>query len=232
MSGDPISLSFLVVPKCPLYYANKGWKRQQVKGVKISMEASPITHLLLANNTFLFFRADVQACRAVKGILNEFCRLSGQKINFEKSELLLSPSTKSNARRWFSGIFNVKRVDKPKYLSVKFDAINKQREFFWSILDKINSKLALKKVKCLSQGGRLTLIISILASLTLFYVRLLQSSKKHLWKDSPNGSILLVGHEIEQKNFIFVIGINFAHLLMKVVLVYTRLLLMLSLLRS
>ena len=69
-------------------------------------------------------------------------------------------------KKWFSGILGVLNTANPsKYLGIEFGKMSKKREFFQSPLDKIQHKLVGWKAQHLSQGGRLTLIKSTLASI-------------------------------------------------------------------
>ncbi|KAK8280844.1 hypothetical protein V6Z12_D09G202300, partial [Gossypium hirsutum] len=117
----------------------------------------------------IFFDVSVHSCKKLKSFLINFCSLSRLQINFEKSKLFLSPTTKVHARKWFSDILNAKKVGSPrKDLGLKMGKILKKREFFGNLLEKLNSKLAFWKSKFLSFGGRMTLIKSILSSIPLY----------------------------------------------------------------
>ena len=63
----------------------------KIQVIKISRGSPPLSRMFYADDSYIFFRTNVQACRAVKAILNEFCLLSGHKINLNKPELFLSP---------------------------------------------------------------------------------------------------------------------------------------------
>lgn len=117
-----------------------------MRGIKISREVLSVSHLLFADDCYLFFKVDG---RAIEKILTEY----GQRIN-----LLVSKSTRIREKRWFSRTIRVNRVEKPcKHLGTDFENINNKRVFFPAVLDKIHSKLAHWKAKCLSHGGKLPL---------------------------------------------------------------------------
>ena len=68
--------------------------KQDFQGIKISRGSPPLSHLLFADDSLVFFRTNVHSCRKLKDILKEFCDLSGLKINHAKSKLFLSPNCK------------------------------------------------------------------------------------------------------------------------------------------
>lgn len=61
----------------------------------------PISHLLFADDLLLFGRVDEFTTFSVRDTLNNFCVISGQKINDLKSKLIFSPNTSSEGRPLF-----------------------------------------------------------------------------------------------------------------------------------
>lgn len=53
-----------------------------IHGSIIGPTAPAITHLLFADDSFLFFRADQVETQAVKKLLNDYEKLSGQSVYF------------------------------------------------------------------------------------------------------------------------------------------------------
>ncbi|KAL8105033.1 hypothetical protein AgCh_028992 [Apium graveolens] len=67
----------------------------RVHGYRISANAPEITHLLFADDRFLFFKATTEEAMHVKQIMATYEELSGQSVNFQKSGVLFN----SNVRR-------------------------------------------------------------------------------------------------------------------------------------
>lgn len=55
-----------------------------------------VSHLFFADDLFLFGRATEAQANVMKDVLDEFCRSSGAKVSFEKSQLFVEPN--GNAR--------------------------------------------------------------------------------------------------------------------------------------
>ena len=150
---------------------------KKIDGVKLSKVSPPISHLLFASDCFVFFRSNVRGFKAIKKIFKEFYWLSREKINYNKSKLFVSPNCSFQNRRWFGGILGCKCTSKPsKYLGIEIGAMNQKSRFFQPFLDKFNKKLVRWKTQLLSQGGRLTLIKSTLASLPNYILSCFKTS--------------------------------------------------------
>lgn len=59
----------------------------------MSSRGPSITHLFFADDSLMFFKADLNTCKYVKECLDTFEQASGQIINFEKLALSFSPKT-------------------------------------------------------------------------------------------------------------------------------------------
>lgn len=68
------------------------------KGFKINSHCPTLLHILFANDTLLFASANINEAVALKGILDEYCWVSGQKISFEKSSVQFSCNTTNDVR--------------------------------------------------------------------------------------------------------------------------------------
>ena len=58
-----------------------------LKGVKVSRRGPAISHLLFADDCFLFGEASGSGAMVLKGILKEYEKCSGQCVNFDKSTI-------------------------------------------------------------------------------------------------------------------------------------------------
>lgn len=84
--GDPLSpYLFLFCVKGLSKAMNKAAATGVIHGEQISLSGLVITHLLFADDIFLFFRANTAESVAIKALLNDYAILSGQSINFHTS---------------------------------------------------------------------------------------------------------------------------------------------------
>ena len=107
--SDPLSPYFFILCKNILsHLLMETEEKQKIKGIKISKGSSPLSHLLFADDSLVFFQINVHYCRKLKVILKEFCDLSRMKINYSKSELYFSLNCKPQIKRWCCGILGVR----------------------------------------------------------------------------------------------------------------------------
>ena len=81
--GDPLSpYLFLFCVEGLSNTLDKAAEREEITGCRVSASAPEITHLLFADDSFLFFKAHVNEVLKIKSILEEYATQSGQAINF------------------------------------------------------------------------------------------------------------------------------------------------------
>lgn len=86
-----------------------------------------------------------------KMVLDVYCCQAGQKINFNKSELFVSPNMHSDEVLNLKRIFGVKCVDKPGiYLGANMDFSLRKGSLFSKVLDRVGAKLSSWKAPLLS----------------------------------------------------------------------------------
>lgn len=65
-------------------------RKDELHGVKICTDGPVVFHLVFADNSLLFFRADVREVVVVRKILYDYAEASGQYINQQKFEVTFS----------------------------------------------------------------------------------------------------------------------------------------------
>uniref|UniRef100_A0A803PA31 Reverse transcriptase n=1 Tax=Cannabis sativa TaxID=3483 RepID=A0A803PA31_CANSA len=71
-------------------------RRQALSGFKVARRAPAISHLLFANDSFLFCQASIRSCNIIKDVLDVYERATGQKFNRNKA-LKCQPSDQAHA---------------------------------------------------------------------------------------------------------------------------------------
>ena len=89
------------------------------KGGTISLGGS---HLLFADDSLLFFKADVQSAQEVRDVLNTYCAASGQQVNMDKSSVHFAKKCNQNIRTEIMEILEVHNVAlSERYLGMPTD---------------------------------------------------------------------------------------------------------------
>lgn len=95
--------------------ANEG----PIHGARICNAAPTVTHLLFADDSFLFFCANHVETETIKNLLNAYEKVSGQSVNFQKSGIHFSSDVKQQIKTELSNILGVtNNLHDSKYLGL------------------------------------------------------------------------------------------------------------------
>ena len=179
--GDPLSPYLFVIGmevlSCLL---NRAVERNYFAGSRIAVgrgEDLVISHLLYADDTLIFFQANMEQLKYLSWILMWFEVLSGLKINLNKSEIIPIGSA-DNAEELASELGCKVRPFPTSYLGLPLGATHKALGVWDLIEERYRKRLANWKMQYISKGGRATLIRSTLSSLPIYYLSLFRMPQK------------------------------------------------------
>ena len=131
-----------------------------------------VSHLLFADDLVLFGRVDEGTTFAMRDILVKFGKVSGQKVNEDKSRLIFSPNTSLEMRELFEDTLNIHASkDLGSYLGLPLSHKRPTRKDVQFVVDKVRRKLANWKTNFLSRAGRLVLLTSTLNTIPSYYLQ-------------------------------------------------------------
>ncbi|PNX57234.1 ribonuclease H, partial [Trifolium pratense] len=97
--GDPLSqYLFIICAEGLSALIRQAENRGDLHGIKVCRRAPIISHVLFANDCFLFFKATVNEAIVLKNILSVYEAASGQAINLQKSEFYCSRNVHADLR--------------------------------------------------------------------------------------------------------------------------------------
>jgi hypothetical protein len=116
--GDPLSPYLFIICAEGLSILLKRLEaRGDIHSVKVCRGAPLLTHLLFADDCFLFCRADEREATAMLNTLKVYEEISGQAINMQKSEIYYSKNTTGDMKEKIQSILQVtESMGSGKYL--------------------------------------------------------------------------------------------------------------------
>ncbi|CAM8918528.1 unnamed protein product [Rhodiola kirilowii] len=165
--GDPLSpYLFILCSEWLSYGLSKLERERNFEGVKVCRRAPYINHLMFADDCLLLFKVKDGTAAALSMLLKQYENVSGQIINYTKSELVLSPNAPDYTRHMFCAHLSVCIVSHhAKYLGLPLSLQRKLTLNFSGLIDKFGNKTEGWMSKNLSAGGKEVLIKAVLQSL-------------------------------------------------------------------
>ncbi|GAU36186.1 hypothetical protein TSUD_274640 [Trifolium subterraneum] len=99
-----------ILPECLTALIHQAVGRGDLHGVRICRGAPEVSHLLFADDCFLFCRANAAEVNELMRILHTYEAASGQEVNLVKSEVFISRNMSQAAKEDLSRILGVKLV--------------------------------------------------------------------------------------------------------------------------
>ena len=171
--GDPLSPYLFIL--CMEYLSLKIFEAcndKSWKPIKASRNGPPFSHLFFADDLLLCAEASTTCCQSITRVLDNFCSLSGQKINLSKSKVYFSPNVSPDLRHHLCNILGVSSTpDLGKYLGFPLKLNGRNSRDYNFIVEKVQNKLTSWKAKLLSPAGRIVLVQSVTSSIPAYYMQ-------------------------------------------------------------
>ncbi|PKU87175.1 Putative ribonuclease H protein [Dendrobium catenatum] len=135
--------------------------------------------------------------RKFKKIISDFCIRTGQRINNQKSVIILCNSVVNRKRKAITKLWGFKLVKEVFYLGIKLALRRLLDSDFNYILEKVNSRLNVWGKNLISLAGRIVLTKSVLAAIPIFVAthtlipkrilhKIEKAARNFIW-DKPGG---------------------------------------------
>ncbi|XP_074313520.1 uncharacterized protein LOC141648697 [Silene latifolia] len=165
--GDPLSPYIFIM--CAELLARSLKNNSDMSSTDIGIRIGPgmgkIPFLTFADDTIIFAKATKQSCKTIKSILDKFCTISGQSVNFNKSTFQCTKNIDRSLRESFRGILQMnEEAHLGKYLGCPIIDNRVTKNTFENIVQSSCTQLSKWKANSLSQAGRLVLVNANLAS--------------------------------------------------------------------
>lgn len=114
--GDPISPYLFII--CAKYLGRYIFHKASFPkiglGIKVTTWGPTIPFLMFADDCIILSKASKNATRNIKEVLEEYCKVSGQLVNYHKSSIYFSKNSDRSTRATITDILQIpqsKRLD-------------------------------------------------------------------------------------------------------------------------
>ncbi|KAL5856860.1 hypothetical protein ACOSQ3_004318 [Xanthoceras sorbifolium] len=123
-------------------------------GIRVARFAPWVSHLLFADDSLIFLKAEEADCRYLKHVLDNYERVSRQAVNYDKSALSFNPNTLPSVMILVGSLFNIGDVScHNKFLGLPSTISKNRRNVFANIKEKVWQNLQGWKHKLFSVRG-------------------------------------------------------------------------------
>ncbi|XP_057723562.1 uncharacterized protein LOC130939475 [Arachis stenosperma] len=152
-------------------------KKNRISPLLVGRDNIELFHLQFTDDTVVFCPQDEITIRNYMRLLRCFEVMSGLSINFDKSSLIPVNCEREWTQRMCK-LLGCKEASLPiKYLGIPLGANSRLVKTWRPIVEKVEEKLSLWKVKTLNKASKLVLIKSVLNSLPVYYLSLYKMPK-------------------------------------------------------
>lgn len=137
-------------------------KYESQKLIKVCRRAPTISHMLFADDSYVFCKASVNEANAMVSLLHSFEVASGQRVNLGKSSIFFSPNMSDSNKGDICGILRMNEADdRCRYLGLpKFLGRNKS-SLLGYLKSKVQNRVNGWDGKYISRAGKEVLIKSV-----------------------------------------------------------------------
>ena len=168
--GDPLSpYLFILCADVLSGLLSKEAILNNIHGIQVARQAPKISHLLFADDSLLFARANTVEAERILKILHSYQRASGQVVNLDKSEASFSRNVRDEEKEMICNQMNVKTMmSHTRYLGLPVVFGRSKKEIFSFVIDRVWKKLKGWKEIFLSRAGKEVLIKAVAQAISSY----------------------------------------------------------------
>ena len=138
-------------------------------GIKVCRRAPSVSHLLFADDSLLFFKANVEQAQVIKSVITSFETCTRQLLSPSKCSMLVNEDLDQSISDQVGYVLGVERVDfKAKYLGLPTPSGRVRRGLFQPLEERFHKRMVAWKEKYLSAAGKEVLIKSVAQALPIY----------------------------------------------------------------
>ncbi|KAF5447348.1 hypothetical protein F2P56_032905 [Juglans regia] len=168
--GDPLSpYLFILCAEVLTSLLENAERTKAITGIQIARRRVTINHLLFADDSLLFCKANSLEWSRMLHVLSTYEKASGQRLNKDKTAIHFSRNTSQENKDLIlstTGVHSAQSYE--RYLGLPALMGKSRTKSFKSILDKIRMKINSLKVRLFSQAGKEIFIKSVLQAMPTY----------------------------------------------------------------
>ncbi|XP_010424608.1 PREDICTED: uncharacterized protein LOC104709742 [Camelina sativa] len=168
--GDPLSpYLFILCTEVLIANIRKAEREKLITGIKVANKCPPITHLLFADDSLFFCKADKGQCRVILDILKQYESVLGQQINFTKSSVQFGHKIDEQTKTELQDVLGITTLGgMGSYLGLPESLGGAKTKVFSFVRERIQSRTNGWTANLLSKGGREVMIKSVATAVPTF----------------------------------------------------------------
>ena len=183
--GDQLSpYLFIMCTEALIANIKKAEREKQLTEMKVARAWSSISHLLFADDSVFFCKAQKDECKTILRILKEYDVISGQLINFQKPLIQFGHKIEESGRQELRDILGIQNLGGMRsYLGLPENLGGSKIQVFVFMWDRLNNRVNGWNFKFFTKRGKEVIIKSVLTALpnhVMYVYRLPKATAKKL----------------------------------------------------
>ena len=154
--GDPLSpYLFIMCTEALIRNIKKAEREKQLTGMKVARVCPEVSHLLFADDSLFFCKANKDECQTILKILKDYEAVSGQQINFQKSSIQFGHKIEESSRQELRDILGIQNLGgMESYLGLPESLGGSKVQVFGFVQDRLNNRVNGWTFRFFTKGGK------------------------------------------------------------------------------
>lgn len=146
-------------------------RQKQINGFKASRNAPLISHMFFADDSLIFCQTNEGECRSLLETLNSYGKVSGKKVNFQKSTIIFVKGLSAARRGAITDKTGIQRIGGfGRYLGLPEMIGRSKNATFSFIKQRVMQKLESWYSKLLPPAGKKVLVKAVATALPTYWM--------------------------------------------------------------
>ncbi|XP_028554226.1 uncharacterized protein LOC114580531 [Dendrobium catenatum] len=137
-------------------------------GIQIASKAPRVSHLLYADDILIFSEANLKKIKKIKKTLNNYCKWTGQRVNFKKSMMVFGKTVNQRRKKEIENALKFSSAIEMNYLAIKLTLRRMVSSDYNKLMEVALNKLNIRGKNFISLEGKMVLLKSAFLSLPIF----------------------------------------------------------------